>query len=46
MSDATKLPGQKTGFVEKVFLEHFRFAMTFGFWLALAACAAFIHALV
>ncbi|MBO6789256.1 MAG: hypothetical protein HRT60_03130 [Dinoroseobacter sp.] len=57
MSDATKLPSQKTGFVEKVFLEHpasvdetfwehFRFAMTFGFWLALAACAAFIHALV
>jgi len=56
MSDATKLPGQKTGFVEKVFLEHpasvdesfwehFRFAMTFAFWLALAASAAFVHAL-
>ncbi len=57
MSDTTKLAPQKAGFVEKIFLEHpasvdetfwehFGFAMSFAFWLALAAGAAFVHALV
>ena len=32
--------------VDETYLEHFRFALTFAGWLALAAGAAFVHALV
>ena len=32
--------------VDETFLEHFRFALTFAFWLFMATCAAFVHALV
>ena len=32
--------------VDEGYLEHMRFAATFGFWLALAAGAAFVHAIL
>ncbi len=32
--------------VDEGYFEHMRFAATFGFWLMLAACAAFIHAIL
>jgi len=32
--------------VDEGYFEHMRFAATFGFWLALAAGAAFIHAIL
>lgn len=32
--------------VDETFLEHFRFALTFSFWLFAAAIAALIHAIL
>lgn len=32
--------------VDETYFEHLRFAATFGFWLAAAAGAAFVHALI
>ncbi|SEW39030.1 hypothetical protein SAMN04488515_2544 [Cognatiyoonia koreensis] len=55
MSDSTTTP--PTALFAKVFLDHpatvnesyfghMRFAFAFAFWLFVAACAAFIHALI
>ncbi len=57
MTDATNQPAKKSGVIQQIFLnhpesvdetffEHFRFALTFSFWLFVAAGAAFIHALI
>ena len=32
--------------VDETFWEHFRFALTFSFWLFVAAGAAFVHAII
>lgn len=57
MTDATNQPAKKSGVIQQVFLdhpesvdetffEHFRFALTFSFWLFVAAGAAFVHAII